>query len=92
MSTFNFRAFSGGLTHKDMLQIDTWIKKAADKKKVMEERTKGGTRKIREIEDVACKSPEHNPPMHRVFSPGEWEHVCPSCGKIHRFIVPLTTL
>jgi hypothetical protein len=40
------------------------------------------TRKIRDYEDInpkykVCRHPEHKPPMHVVYEPGEWERVCP---------------
>lgn len=39
-----------------------------------------------------CQHPDHNPPTHRVFEPGEYEHECPNCGKKIRFSVPRVTL
>ncbi len=48
----------------------------------------GGTKKIRDAEKP-CFAQDHNPPSHRVFSPGEYEHTCSACGKITRFRVPL---
>lgn len=41
--------------------------------------------------DIPCLSTEHNPPMHIVLDAGEYEYVCPSCGKITKFTVPLIT-
>lgn len=35
-----------------------------------------------------CNHPEHNPPSHRVFEPGTYEHTCPACGKKIIFEVP----
>jgi|GEM_PF-4764016 len=35
-----------------------------------------------------CNHPEHNPPSHMVYQPGEYEWVCPGCGKVTKFIVP----
>lgn len=35
-----------------------------------------------------CMHPEHNPPSHMVFEPGEYEWECPGCGKITKFTVP----
>lgn len=46
----------------------------------------GGTRKIADAPE-ACFHPEHMPPTHRLFEPGEYEHVCPGCGFKKRFIV-----
>jgi hypothetical protein len=34
-----------------------------------------------------CLSTEHNPPMHMAYSPGTYEHTCPSCGHKLRFVV-----
>ncbi len=34
-----------------------------------------------------CYDLDHNPPTHIVYPPGTYEHVCPSCGKIIRFVV-----
>lgn len=42
--------------------------------------------------EMACQHPEHNPPSHQVFEPGEYENICPACGKITRFQVPLITV
>lgn len=41
------------------------------------------TRKISDekSEHKPCFSPDHNPPSHRVFSPGLYEHECSACGK-----------
>lgn len=35
-----------------------------------------------------CNHPEHHPPSHMVFQPGEYEWVCPGCGKVTKFVVP----
>jgi len=43
-------------------------------------------RKIRDIKPP-CLHPEHEPPKHMVFEPGEYEHTCPQCGKKTTFIV-----
>ncbi len=43
-------------------------------------------RKIRDIKPP-CISHEHNPPMHIVLPPGEYEWTCPACGQKIRFIV-----
>lgn len=37
---------------------------------------------------VPCNDPEHKPPSHMVYEPGEYEWTCPSCGKVTKFIVP----
>ncbi len=34
-----------------------------------------------------CKDPEHNPSMYLVLEPGNYEHICPKCGKIQKFVV-----
>ena len=50
------------------------------------------TRKIAEpTKSERCLSSEHEPPMHMVYSPGTWEHICPQCGKKSVFTVPLIT-
>lgn len=51
---------------------------------------KSGLKKIKDAEQP-CFHPEHNPPSHMVFSPGEYENICPACGKITRFAVPNIT-
>ena len=50
------------------------------------------TRKIRDIDPRdkrfnPCRDPEHNLPGMRVFEPGDYEHECPSCGRVIRFSV-----
>jgi hypothetical protein len=46
------------------------------------------TRKIRDLDPKeTCTDPEHDPPMYMVFSPGVWEHTCPSCGKTVTFTI-----
>ena len=47
----------------------------------------GGLRKIKDTE-IPCTHPGHNPPMHIVLEPGEYEYMCPACGKITTFTVP----
>lgn len=44
---------------------------------------------IKKIADLLrpCTHPGHNPPMHMVYKPGVYEHVCPSCGKKQVFTV-----
>jgi hypothetical protein len=46
------------------------------------------TRKIADT-DVKhpCMHPEHNPPGHRVYESGVYEHTCPKCGEKQTFIV-----
>jgi hypothetical protein len=39
-----------------------------------------------------CMYPEHNPPMHIVLEPGEYEHECPACRKKQKIVVPLITV
>lgn len=34
-----------------------------------------------------CQHPAHNPPTMMVLSPGEYEHTCPGCGAVSRFMV-----
>ncbi len=46
--------------------------------------------KIKDASTV-CLHPEHGPPMHRVFEPGTYRHVCPACGNVIVFTVPLIT-
>lgn len=51
------------------------------------------TRKISEPkDDNKCNHPEHDPPMHRVFENGTYEHKCPACGNIQVFTVNKPTL
>ena len=46
------------------------------------------TRKISEVTELhVCRDPDHNPPQHRVFEPGLYEHKCPRCGKKTIFAV-----
>ena len=53
----------------------------------------GGTRKIADHpKAVACLDQQHNPPMHQVFSPGIYQHVCPTCGHSQIFVVPEITV
>lgn len=35
-----------------------------------------------------CLHYAHNPPMHQVFKPGLYEHICPACGHKTIFRVP----
>lgn len=48
---------------------------------------KGGTRKIADLTGNYCRHPEHNPPSHMVFPDGVYEHECPACGAVQRFVV-----
>jgi hypothetical protein len=51
------------------------------------------TRKIEEEPaQEKCRHPEHNPPNMKVFSPGTYEHTCPSCGYTTVFRVRGSTL
>jgi len=34
-----------------------------------------------------CNNPEHLPPTHRVYENGIYQHTCPSCENITRFVV-----
>lgn len=47
------------------------------------------TRKISEATSWSklCKDPDHNPPSMIVYEPGQYEHVCPKCGKVQIFTV-----
>lgn len=48
---------------------------------------RGGTRKIADYNIKICRHSEHNPPMHRVYEPGVYEHECPGCGTIQNFTI-----
>ena len=52
---------------------------------------RGGTRKIADFPDI-CRHPEHGPAMHRVYTNGLYEHVCPGCGFVTVFTVRNPTL
>lgn len=46
------------------------------------------TRKVRDLQQPqVCRDREHDPPSMMVFEPGEYEHWCPSCGRILRFVI-----
>ena len=45
-------------------------------------------RKIKDYE-TPCLSQDHEPPMHIVLQPGEYEHECSSCHKKKKFSVPM---
>lgn len=49
------------------------------------------TRKLRDL-PMPCRHPEHNPPSHRVFERGVWQHECPACGHTVTFTVSPPTL
>lgn len=50
--------------------------------------TRPATRKIAEPEAApVCFDSQHMPPTMQVFSPGTWEHECPSCGLVTVFQV-----
>lgn len=38
------------------------------------------TRKIAQPIPRPCRDPEHAPPKYRSYTPGTYEHRCPSCG------------
>ena len=38
-----------------------------------------------------CFHPDHNPPGLIVLDPGEYKHICPSCGYVTIFSVPYIT-
>lgn len=35
-----------------------------------------------------CRHPDHNVPNMIVLEPGTYEHTCPGCGNVIRFVVP----
>lgn len=47
---------------------------------------------LRKVSDLPghmyCRNPEHNPPSMIVLPPGVYEHTCPGCGHVTRFVVP----
>ena len=46
------------------------------------------TRKIADdASALPCFDRQHSPPSMQVFSPGTWEHTCPSCGCTVTFTV-----
>ena len=45
------------------------------------------TRRISDAPPLPCGSPDHEPPKHQVFAPGEYEHRCSACGHTTRFRV-----
>lgn len=46
------------------------------------------TRKVAEPEGApVCFDSQHMPPTMQVFSPGTWEHECPSCKQLTVFQV-----
>ena len=46
------------------------------------------TKKIADAPPTPCLHLEHNPPSHRVYEPGTYEHTCPGCGTKIIFNVP----
>lgn len=54
----------------------------------MQNKTTGGTRKIRQFDIKICNHSEHNSPLHIILDPGVYEHECPCCGKKQTFIIP----
>ena len=50
-------------------------------------KSKNNTRKIQEL-PKGCQDPDHNVPMMQYFSPGIYEHECPTCHKKKTFEVP----
>lgn len=49
------------------------------------------TKKIADVPRY-CRHPDHDPPKHMVWSPGVYEHECPSCGYKTRFTVHDTSM
>jgi hypothetical protein len=51
------------------------------------------TRKVKDYEKdpkyATCLDPDHKPPTMVVWDPGEYEHTCPRCGRITKFVVPM---
>lgn len=45
------------------------------------------TIKIADPPPPPCRHPDHNPPSHRVFDPGTYQHTCPKCGASSTFVV-----
>lgn len=74
-----------GWRKKSNLSLDDVIKKI---KEITDSKEKSNTIKIAEPEGRGCNSPSHNPPRHRVYSSGTWQHTCPSCGNVTIFVVP----
>ena len=48
------------------------------------------TRKVQDLPAMppACQDPEHSPPYMIVLDPGVYEHTCPTCAHVARFVVP----
>jgi hypothetical protein len=44
------------------------------------------TRKIADLPSV-CRHRQHDPPSMLVYEDGAYEHECPGCGHIQRFVV-----
>jgi hypothetical protein len=46
------------------------------------------TRKIADAPAASCFDlQQHSPPTMQVFSPGTWEHTCPTCRRVVVFTV-----
>ena len=74
-------------------QWTAYLRSAEELQRMMQN-TQPATRKIRDLDGepgwpggTPCKNPNHNPPMHQVFSPGVYEHICPGCGARKEFTV-----
>ena len=39
-----------------------------------------------------CQHPEHRPPSMMVWPDGVYEHTCPGCGQVSRFVVRKPTM
>ncbi len=39
------------------------------------------TRRIADLFQRICRSPDHDPPRHLALAPGLYEHVCSGCGR-----------
>lgn len=44
------------------------------------------TRKIADYKPP-CRDPDHDPQMHMVLPPGQYEHICRACGRTVTFTV-----
>ena len=44
--------------------------------------------KIKEYTKI-CLHPEHNPPTNIVLKAGDYKHICPGCGNVIIFTIPL---
>ena len=34
-----------------------------------------------------CRDPDHSPSKFIILEPGNYEHTCPKCGKIQKFVI-----